>query len=152
MDANPIAAARQLIDANQYVTLATADADGRPWASPVWFAHKGYTEFVWLSRPEAQHSRNIAQRSEVGFVIFDSTVPPLTGKAVYAEALAQEVEESDVPEALATFNAREAAVGIGRLGLGDVTGDGNFRLHRARATQLYYLDDHDHRVPFDPGA
>jgi GNAT superfamily N-acetyltransferase len=37
--------ARGLIDANAYMTLATADADGRPWASPVWFAHHDYTRF-----------------------------------------------------------------------------------------------------------
>ena len=40
------ALAREIIDSNQYMTLATADADGRPWASPVWFAHERYTEFV----------------------------------------------------------------------------------------------------------
>ncbi len=30
--------ARDLIEANRYLTLATADADGRPWVSPVYFA------------------------------------------------------------------------------------------------------------------
>ena len=33
--------ARRIIDANSYMTLATADADGRPWATPVWFAPDG---------------------------------------------------------------------------------------------------------------
>jgi predicted pyridoxine 5'-phosphate oxidase superfamily flavin-nucleotide-binding protein len=30
--------ARTILDAGIYVVLATADADGVPWASPVWFA------------------------------------------------------------------------------------------------------------------
>jgi predicted pyridoxine 5'-phosphate oxidase superfamily flavin-nucleotide-binding protein len=35
--------ARRIIDANSYATLATADADGRPWATPVWFAERDRT-------------------------------------------------------------------------------------------------------------
>jgi nitroimidazol reductase NimA-like FMN-containing flavoprotein (pyridoxamine 5'-phosphate oxidase superfamily) len=30
--------ATEIIDANRYLTLATADGDGRPWAAPVWYA------------------------------------------------------------------------------------------------------------------
>ena len=30
-----VEAARGIIDANRYMTLATADAEGEPWASPV---------------------------------------------------------------------------------------------------------------------
>lgn len=55
------------------MTLATADEAGRPWASPVWYAAVGYDELLWLSRPEARHSRNLAVRRELGIVIFDSS-------------------------------------------------------------------------------
>ncbi len=34
------ASAKRIIDSNQYMTLGTADREGRPWASPVWFAHE----------------------------------------------------------------------------------------------------------------
>ena len=68
--------ARRIIDAHVYMTLATADADGRPWASPIWFAHEDHTRFVWVSRPERRHSRNLAERPRVGIVIFDSTPRP----------------------------------------------------------------------------
>jgi Pyridoxamine 5'-phosphate oxidase len=67
--------ARDIIDSNAYMTLATADENGRPWASPVWYAH-----FYWVSSPEARHSRNLAARSEVGVVIFDSQAPVDTGQ------------------------------------------------------------------------
>jgi hypothetical protein len=36
------AAARTIIDANLYMTLATADEAGRPWASPVYYAPSNY--------------------------------------------------------------------------------------------------------------
>ena len=67
--------ARTIVDANQYMVLGTADASGTPWASPVWFAHHDYREFVWVSSPEVRHSRNIAERPQIGIVIFDSSVP-----------------------------------------------------------------------------
>ena len=85
------AMARAIVDGNRYMTLGTADAGGLPWASPVWFAPASYRELFWVSKPGARHSQNIAARPEVGIVIFDSTVPISTGKAVYMAALAEEV-------------------------------------------------------------
>ena len=63
--------ARAIIDANTYLTLATAGADGQPWASPVWYAHADYREFLWVSRPDARHSQNLAARAQLAIVIFD---------------------------------------------------------------------------------
>ena len=85
------AMARTIVDNNSYMTLSTADADGLPWASPVWYATESYRQFFWVSKPGARHSRNIVVRPEVGIVIFDSTVPISTGKAVYMAARAEEV-------------------------------------------------------------
>ena len=67
--------ARVIIDSHQYMTLATTDEDWRPWTSRVWYATAGYAEFCWVSSPEARHSRNLAARSEVSLVIFDSRGP-----------------------------------------------------------------------------
>ena len=44
------ALARGIVDSNLYATLATADAEGRPWASPVWFAHEGYRDLGLQAR------------------------------------------------------------------------------------------------------
>ena len=49
---------RAIIDANLYLVLATADGTGRPWSSPVYFAHDAYTEFLWVSALDAAHSRH----------------------------------------------------------------------------------------------
>ncbi|HKH39752.1 MAG TPA: pyridoxamine 5'-phosphate oxidase family protein [Rubrobacter sp.] len=65
------ALARSIVDSKLYATLATADAEGRPWASPVWFAHDGYRDFFWVSRPEARHSRNVAARASARGLRFD---------------------------------------------------------------------------------
>jgi nitroimidazol reductase NimA-like FMN-containing flavoprotein (pyridoxamine 5'-phosphate oxidase superfamily) len=138
--------ARRIIDANSYLTLGTADAGGRPWATPVWFAADRYTDFIWVSRPGTRHSRNIAARPDVGIVVFDSTVPIGQGQAVYAEAVAAQVPPSEVEAAMAIFSARTVADGGGPWEVAEVVGEAQFRLYRARATAHYVLDDHDSRV------
>ncbi|HEY3207651.1 MAG TPA: pyridoxamine 5'-phosphate oxidase family protein [Gaiellaceae bacterium] len=82
------ASGRSIVDDNLYMVLATADADGRPWASPVYFASEDYTELYWVSSPEVTHSRNLAARSELSIVVFDSQAPISTGQAVYMSAVA----------------------------------------------------------------
>jgi Pyridoxamine 5'-phosphate oxidase len=97
------AIARTTIDANLYMTLATADAQGQPWASPVLFATADYAEFYWISAPETTHSRNLAQRPQISMVIFDSTAPEGTGQAVYLLATAEQVPDEDLDRALAVY-------------------------------------------------
>ncbi|GAA1860305.1 pyridoxamine 5'-phosphate oxidase family protein [Asanoa iriomotensis] len=144
--------ARQIIEANSYLTLGTADADGRPWANPVWFAHDRFTDFVWVSRPGTRHSRNIAVRPDVGIVVFDSTVPIGQGQAVYAEAVAAEIPEASAEAAIALFSARSVAQGGHTWSVADVAGPAQFRLYRARATAHYVLDGRDSRVLVSPGV
>ena len=114
--------ARAIIDGNTYLTLATADADGRPWASPVWFAPDGYDAFLWVSAQDTRHSRNLALRSDVGIAIFDSTVPIGTGQGVYAEAVAACLSGAELERGIAALLAalagprRPRLVGRGRRG------------------------------------
>ena len=140
--------ARAIIDANSYMTLATADDAGNPWASPVWFAHEEYDTFVWMSEPTARHSRNIAVRSNLAIVIFDSTIAPSVRNAVYIAAQAELVPDADLDALVRVFATRSIARGLEALEPDEVRGDAPFRLYRARATDMFVLDEeHDHRVP-----
>jgi|tagenome__1003787_1003787.scaffolds.fasta_scaffold19585847_2 nitroimidazol reductase NimA-like FMN-containing flavoprotein (pyridoxamine 5'-phosphate oxidase superfamily) len=139
--------ARAIVDANRYLTLATADADGTPWASPVWYAHVDHREFLWVSRPDARHSRNIAARARVGIVIFDSTVPEGSAQAVYVEAQAEEVGAGERARAIEVFSARSVATGSPAWTLEDVTGSAPHRLYRATSSAQYVLGAGDRRVP-----
>jgi nitroimidazol reductase NimA-like FMN-containing flavoprotein (pyridoxamine 5'-phosphate oxidase superfamily) len=138
-------AARAIIDANAYLTLATADGAGAPWASPVWFAHEGHASFVWASRPDARHSRNLAARPEVGIVVFDSTVPMGGAHAVYVEGTAQEVDDADVEHLIAVFSSRSIAWGGPPWTAEDVTGGAPHRLYVARARTHFVLAERDQR-------
>ncbi len=143
--------AREIIDSSQYMTLATADADGRPWASPVWFAHERYTEFVWVSKPGARHSRNLAARPQAGIVIFDSTVPMGHGRAVYLEAEVELVEEDEAERCIAVFSRRSQELGGQAWGVEEISAPAPLRLYRASASAQYVLGENDERIDVSLG-
>jgi nitroimidazol reductase NimA-like FMN-containing flavoprotein (pyridoxamine 5'-phosphate oxidase superfamily) len=146
------AVAREIVDANRYMTLATADGDGRPWATPVWFAHDNYTDFFWVSRPEARHSRNLATRSRLAIVIFDSTVPVGGAQAVYVDAVAAELDGAERERGIAIYSHRSQAHGAGEWRGADVIAPAPHRLYRARASEHSVLDANDRRISVHPVA
>src|SRR5947208_66673 len=95
--------ARALMDANRYVTLGTADAEGTPWVSPVYFATGDYAEIYWMSDVDAQHSRNLAARPRLSMVIFDSTVQPYHGRALYLSGAAAPLEGRDLDRGIQSY-------------------------------------------------
>jgi general stress protein 26 len=124
--------ARQVIDANHYMTLGTTEPDGRPRVSPVYFTQSGYRDFYWVSSPEAHHLANVAARPGVAIVIFDSTAPIGAGQAVYLTASATIVADADLAEecAVAFANVRPGAFAFTP---DDLSGDAKLRLYVARA-------------------
>jgi hypothetical protein len=138
--------ARRIIDTIRYVTIATADGDGRPWASPVWFVPASPTEFLWASDPVARHSRNIATRTDVALVICDSTVPIGGAEAVYVEAMAEELRGVDLEQAVTIFSHRSQEVGAPEWTVADVMPPARFRLYRATASRIFVLDRGDRRI------
>ena len=88
--------AREVLDTNRYMTLGTADPDGRPRVSPVYFAPDDYSLLHWISSPAAQHSQNVARRPDVSLVVFDSRALVGTARAVYMTARAEQVPEHEL--------------------------------------------------------
>jgi uncharacterized protein YhbP (UPF0306 family) len=130
---------RSVIDANRYMALGTADAAGRPWVSPVWFASEDYWNFHWVSSPDAKHSRNIAAHSEVAIAIFDSSVPVGGAQAVYMKGVAKQLTGTELEQGLEVFD-RVSRQDHGRaFGLDDVQGSSLFRLYRATITEHWVL-------------
>lgn len=144
---NPPAA---IIDANLYMVLATADAEGKPWSTPVHFAHVGHHEFFWVSSPEALHSRNIDARSRVGIAVFDSHTAIGTGQGVYLDATAALVEDADLARGTAVFSDRSLGHGGHAWTVDDVRAGSDIRLYRAVVEASWVLAEDgrpDHRVP-----
>jgi nitroimidazol reductase NimA-like FMN-containing flavoprotein (pyridoxamine 5'-phosphate oxidase superfamily) len=132
---------QEIVSANRYMVLGTADEQGVPWATPVWFATADCRDFYWVSKPGARHSRNIAARPEIAIVIYDSTVTPGEARAVYMTATAERTDD------IAVFAAESARQDIKPWTIADVTGAARHRLYRATATEHYVLSPSDERIP-----
>jgi uncharacterized protein YhbP (UPF0306 family) len=141
--------ADEILAANRYMTLATADASGRPWVSPVYFAYDA-AELFWVSRPFRRHSRNIAERPEVAIVVYDSTVPIGGAKALYMEARAEQLAGDEREHGIAVFSERSLAHGAEAWTVADVEGDSELRLYRAVVSEAWLLDERDNRLPVQP--
>jgi nitroimidazol reductase NimA-like FMN-containing flavoprotein (pyridoxamine 5'-phosphate oxidase superfamily) len=143
------ALARSIIDKNRYMTLATADAGGLPWVSPVWYAPKDGREFFWVSSPEARHSLNLAVRPQLAIVIFDSHLAG-GSEALYMSAVAEELAQVD--DAIAIFSRRSEAQGLPAWTRENVISPARHRMYRATASEQFVLDGLDRRLPVSFGA
>jgi hypothetical protein len=158
VDEELVQMARSVIDANRYLVLGTIEDDGRPRLSPVYFTPARYRDFYWVSSPDARHSHNVRERAGVEIVVFDSSVMPNQGEAVYLSATARELGADELLGVL-----DEAFDPEGRGGRGfapeELSGDGDLRLYVATATtyDVHVRAGHpthgsgiDRRVAVDP--
>ena len=133
------ALARAIVDSNTYMALGTADESGEPWVSPVYYAVDDYTQFHWVSSPEAKHSRNLEARPNVAIAIFDSTVPIGGAEAVYMAGAAQELTGAEVERGIEAFGRLSEADGARAWGLSDVQPPSLVRLYRATVSEHFVL-------------
>jgi hypothetical protein len=159
-DAELIELARALLDGNRYLVLATIDAAGYPWTSPVYFSHVEYGRLLWMSHADAQHSVNLVAAPRVSVVVFDSQVEVGRASALYATADAYQVRPSAVAEALAHYPGEGR--GARRIDHDELVAPSPFRLYEATMRDVWLLCpragspcvrhglDHDHRVPVWP--
>jgi len=139
--------AHQLLEENQYLTLATSDATGRPWSSTVWYTawqcsrseERLTVEFIWLSRPDARHSKNLLQRPEVGISIFNSAQPAGTGDGLQFAARAELVPSGQLDKAAAAFSTASLTAGGGAWTRAQVEEPALPRLYLARPESAYLL-------------
>jgi pyridoxamine 5'-phosphate oxidase-like protein len=152
--------ARQVIDHNRYLVLGTIEPDGGPRLSPVFYTPAGYRDFYWVSSPEAQHSRNLAERPDVQIVIFDSSVAVGQGQAVYMSTLAREVAPDELPSHLGDAFDPATRDGVA-FTVDELSGQAELRLYVATATayDVHVPGGHptlgrgiDARCPTDPTA
>ena len=145
-DADLRAAFEEIVSGNEYVVLATADEQGVPWATPVWFATEDFDELFWVSRPDARHSTNLAVRPELALTVFDSRQPAGTGRGVYLSAIGALVPEHDLDRAVGVFSGASQRAGAGTWTRSDVTGEARHRLYHAVAIERFVLSDRDERI------
>jgi len=133
--------ARRLIEATPHLTLATADASGKPWSCPVYFAHDQAFTLYWVSFRQAVHSANIRVRPQVGISILGEP-PDHEGDGVYFDAVAAELHDpAEVERAIEVRRSRPQDRKFAVTGPGDVLGEAAWRIYRAIPVAVYKYDD-----------
>ncbi|HVQ43940.1 MAG TPA: pyridoxamine 5'-phosphate oxidase family protein [Candidatus Saccharimonadia bacterium] len=128
--------AKRLIETNVHMTLATADADGKPWASTLFFAPDKDFNLYWVSAKAARHSSNVRARSQVGIVIFGQE-PPTNSGGVYFDAEAVELESpADIDIAIAALHTRPQPDKFTIGSPAEVTGEASWRIYRAAPKEI----------------
>lgn len=133
------AIADAIIDANRYLTLGTSQEDGSPWLTPLYYTPHGYTDFYWISAPDATHSRNLGPRPGVSIVIFDSRTPVGEAQAVYVSATAGQVPDAELPDAVGVAFAPRFP-GVRGMRPEELVAPSPYRLYRARTVRRWILD------------
>ncbi len=142
--------ARRIIDTNNYLTLSTADRDGLPWASPVYYTPDNGLDFYWVSRPDSRHSRNLAERPEIAIVIYDSQQPLFTVEAVYLTAHAQQVARSELARCTDIYRSRlPELTSFEPERLQEPAALRLYRAHAIEASVLLADDGPDIRIPVE---
>jgi hypothetical protein len=126
-----------IVGAGDYLVLATADAGGTPWATPVYFRADDRHDLLWVSSAAARHSGNIAARPDVAATIFDSTVPVGGARAAYVAGRAGPLDEEAGVAALGVLN-RGLPDGK-HLTQDDVRGPGRLRVYRLAVSARWVL-------------
>jgi len=65
-------AARRLLDASTLCAIATASSDSRAYVNSAYFAWSPRLDLVWLSDPDARHSRNLRTNTTAAIAVYDS--------------------------------------------------------------------------------
>ena len=153
------AMARRVIDGNHYLTLATIDPDGEARVSPVYYTAGRYSDFYWVSSPEAHHSHNVSERPTVKIVIFDSTAVVGAGEAVYLTATARAVRDDELESVIA--EAFRTTAGARPFEPDELRGSADLRLYVAAITacEVHVAGRHpehgsgvDIRLPAEPAG
>jgi nitroimidazol reductase NimA-like FMN-containing flavoprotein (pyridoxamine 5'-phosphate oxidase superfamily) len=129
--------AAAVIAANKYLTLATVDGEGRPWATPVYFTPDGHEHFYWVSSPQARHSRNLAVNPVVSIVVFDSTVAIGDGQAVYLTGEAHIVPDEELADRARFYAGRLPE--LREFSVDELRAPADLRLYRATVTAAWTL-------------
>ena len=139
----PTNIAKEIIEKNIYLTLATSDQKGTPWISPVFFAYDPNYNFYWCSEKKSRHSKLIKQNNRVAAVIFDSSVPEGEGNGVYIIGKAQEVQKKDISHAVSTIYNRKKKDNPYRKfrNIDDFTGNSPWRMYKLVPHTFWTLKD-----------
>jgi hypothetical protein len=148
-----------LVFESSFMTLATVDADGRPWVTPVEYACDQELRFYWVSVADARHSRNLVADPRVAWSIYDRTYVPLDGqpRALFGEGTVERPSEGELEPSRSDLRQwmtwRDADRETPRPRLRDAPeGESPWREYRVTPVRLYGLHPDAHPVHGEPAS
>jgi uncharacterized protein YhbP (UPF0306 family) len=106
-EARMVDAARRLLGASTLCAIATVGRGGSSYINTAYFAFTPDLDVVWLSEPQAQHSRNVRVRRTAAITVYDSTQTwgkPDRGIQLFGSA--RKLTGSDASQAESVYAAR----------------------------------------------
>lgn len=132
MDAESVA--RKLIQYNHHMVVATADAQGKPWISPVFYMYDEHFNLYWVSDKSALHSQNIRHNRCVAICIFGPISQEEEDKihGIYIDAEVSELtDENEITSAASILRQRTQPDKFMIKSLADVAGIAAWRIYKA---------------------
>ena len=123
------AIARRLLNASALCAISTVSSDGRAHINTAYFAWSAAFDIVWLSAPEARHSRNIRRYPSVAIAVYDSAQKwGGSDRGIQIFGVARELAGRATREAAAIYGRRFKAYSRDELSA--------YRFYRLRPTRL----------------
>jgi hypothetical protein len=124
------------------MVVATANKNGKPWISPVFFSYDDKYNLYWVSDKSALHSQNIRLRPESGIVIYGRVTPAEHPVAAYFDATAVELDEiNEIDSAIEALAKRQQDEKFVIKSAADVTGSACWRIYKATPKEISVRDD-----------
>jgi uncharacterized protein YhbP (UPF0306 family) len=129
--------AKYLLETNEHMIISTADAAGKPWISPVFFAYDSRYNLYWVSNREAIHSQNLKLRPQTAIVVYGK-LPDGPFDGVYFDAVSSELSvETEIKEAMKIYAQRPQSSRFTIKSIADVTGSALWRLYKATPKAIF---------------
>lgn len=126
------AIARRLLDASTLCAIATVSAAGRAHVNTAYFAWGREFEIVWLSAPEARHSRNVRANPTVAVPVRSTQRWGGNDRGIQLFGRARELRGRSAREAERLYAKRFRAYG------GDLPA---YRFYRLRTARMKLFDE-----------
>lgn len=104
--------AKQIIESNRYLTLATVLQNGNPWITPLFYAYNLDYTLYFTSPKDSQHIQALENQPKTTAVIFDSRQPDGAYQAVYITGKTRQVPSKDLGTALEIIYKRKMKIGL----------------------------------------
>lgn len=128
--------ARRLLDVGDHIVVATADARGTPWISPLFYAADDDYDLYWTSDREARHSVNIRATGRAALVVYEID-PDRPVDGVYMQAEVRELTDpTEIRHGIEVMLSRPQPDKWVIQSPADVSGDGPWRIYRAHPVSI----------------